>query len=988
MLTPWLHSNLFVAGTTVRSDEMNTKLSGIATAFQQITDHVNSRIMTLPPNFVGNAALPEKSYLNSIPYFNTDGNADLYSMAMFDASVQLAIQKAADAAASQAAALASENAAKSSEDQALEYRDAAQSSEIAAASSAATAVGSATAAGISASNAANSATAAGISATNAANSATAANSSVIAAAGSAANAASSATTADNRAIAAASSATSASNSATAASNSATSANTSKTAAEAAASAAAGSSTTAEYWAGQAQTGGQQVYKGLWNASGNTFPSATTMGWTYKVSAASSASLAASNFTDATARFLNTGDTIIWNAPLSKWDWFADAASGLTPTAGRADATSGRAVRAGDAASPSGDYRFDGIDTTTVNTATSWNSVTGVGIYKEPLRGNNTGGPGGTGGYVVQNIQASATTLIQYAHPISANSGLSAYSRTQVGGSWGAWRQMLDSANLSQFVQSSQTDATPGKLMPVGAFGLGADAATVTDINAITRSGYYKCASDAVGVPIACSGMLHHINADTTFGTQTYFCYGVNIGDNQNRVFVRHKDSATAGVWEQWHELWTSNNLVKQSSAADTTAGALMAVGAFGLGVVGAGINLSNIDAINIPTGLYNCVTATTGVKPGGFTTNMTVMVHLYDTDQVTQLCTETTTARQFFRTYALTAWTAWQELFHSGNLTKQSSAADTTAGALMAVGAFGLGTSPISISGSNVLNGLTASGFYKILGSNVAGSGAPPGASGGVLQHLHFDSNYATQIYQDVTSGNPMQWIRHKNNGTWTTWFLVWNGSNLFKQNVPTDTAAGALMAVGAFGLGASIPPQVTNWNDAVRNGWYYSLSGATNVPKSAGGWQGIVISLNSENVRQLVWSADGPAVEMYSRCGDGTTLVWAPWEKIVTSESAELTTARAANANLTVARSGKETKVQAVSDTTNLTLTIPTGYSAGDRIELSLSVASGRVITLSSVTSMAVVNGTAGASHSITGPIHMNVVMVNDGTNWQLTVS
>lgn len=88
---------------------------------------------------------------------------------------------------------------------------------------------------------------------------------------------------------------------------------------------------------------------------------------------------------------------------------------------------------------------------------------------------------------------------------------------------------------------------------------------------------------------------------------------------------------------------------------------------------------------------------------------------------------------------------------------------------------------------------------------------------------------------------------------------------------------------------------QVTDWDTAVHNAFYISLAGATNVPKAASGWQGFVSRLNAENIRQFVWNADGPAVEMYSRCGDGTPRVWSPWVRIRTDSDgvdAAMTTA------------------------------------------------------------------------------------------------
>lgn len=331
--------------------------------------------------------------------------------------------------------------------------------------------------------------------------------------------------------------------------------------------------------------------------------------------------------------------------------------------------------------------------------------------------------------------------------------------------WSTWKYLWDTDNLIK--QTSTTDGTAGRMLTVGAFGLGADAPTVTNLNTITRSGYYKCAGDAVGVPITCSGMIHHINADTTYATQIFICYGANIAANQNRIFVRHKDSTTAGEWEVWHELWTNNNLVKQTSAADTTTGSMMAVGAFGLGATGSNsINLTNVDSFSIPTGLYNCVTATTGTKPGGFTTNMTILVHQYDADQSSQMCIETTTGRVFTRVYALTAWTAWTEVWTSSNLVKQTSVTDNTAGRMLIVGAGGLLANAQTWGSANNADAINVTGFFR---TNPNMANVPASVlDGSLIANYQRDAN---NQYQEIFERNSdARWYRRKFDGAWQSW--------------------------------------------------------------------------------------------------------------------------------------------------------------------------------------------------------------------------
>ena len=58
--------------------------------------------------------------------------------------------------------------------------------------------------------------------------------------------------------------------------------------------------------------------------------------------------------------------------------------------------------------------------------------------------------------------------------------------------------------------------------------------------------------------------------------------------------------------------------IQQANVTDTTAGALMAVGAFGLGAIGSTSIIVNLDdTVALAGGIYRSNATTTGTKPNG-----------------------------------------------------------------------------------------------------------------------------------------------------------------------------------------------------------------------------------------------------------------------------------------------------------------------------------------------------------------------------------
>lgn len=131
---PWKHENPFVPGTTVRSDAMNVKLSGIAVSIAEIYNYVGSSVLEFPDSYKGTTKLPESDLSNRLLLINSNLELVGYDKTIFDQDILSAATSAnnseASAKRSEAAALAAEasetnasNSASASSNSALAAND-------------------------------------------------------------------------------------------------------------------------------------------------------------------------------------------------------------------------------------------------------------------------------------------------------------------------------------------------------------------------------------------------------------------------------------------------------------------------------------------------------------------------------------------------------------------------------------------------------------------------------------------------------------------------------------------------------------------------------------------------------------------------------------------------------------------------------------------------------------------------------------------------
>lgn len=442
-----------------------------------------------------------------------------------------------------------------------------------------------------------------------------------------------------------------------------------------------------------------------------------------------------------------------------------------------------------------DANFENLNSDKVDVvlpqATDMNAITKTGFYKTSSTATNRpAGASGAGNEFVLHQTIDTNTAHQVFFFRASNRF---FTRIKDSGSWGAWVEGWTATSFAK--QTTTSDTTTGSGLLVGAFGLGGDAIDggSTNANSLINGSFVRyetteTAGTALNLPVlGGTGSTSRHWLVLTFGISNrrvqYATEVFGTGTTKGRTFTRILHDST---WAPWNYLWDTANLVKQTSTTDGTAGSLMLVGAFGLGLT-TGINLSNIDSITIPTGIYNCVTATTGTKPSGLTSNMTVIVQSYDADQVTQLLTETTTGRMFYRTYNVSAWNTWRELWGSNNLVKQTSSTDTTVGSILTMGAsnfgaFGLGGYS-NVLPSNDLNALAITGWFRVLSttSNRPHSGILDGSS---IMNIQYDVDDSWQMV--FPRDENVIYTRRQRAGVWGQWVPIGSGKVTLNSNSPT----------------------------------------------------------------------------------------------------------------------------------------------------------------------------------------------------------
>lgn len=256
----------------------------------------------------------------------------------------------------------------------------------------------------------------------------------------------------------------------------------------------------------------------------------------------------------------------------------------------------------------------------------------------------------------------------------------------------------------------------------------------------------------------------------------------NIGFNQNDVPLNGMLGDLAFL--NMEHLNAKLTAVAQTSPTDTTAGAQMAVGAFGLGETITNVQTGNMDDQTRATGIFTFNTTTsTGTFPSGITDVQVWHRRTGGTAQQIAIASTIKPSRMFVRTWYSSSWSTWIEVATTDNIstviapaiaTLVGSNGSTTA--LMGVGAFGLGLQTATLLSVDV-NTIYTNGFTY----HSSGSANLPIAQAGMILTMVGDGaagQRACQTY--ISQSSDRLFFRRLVTGTWQAWVEILNMSQMY----------------------------------------------------------------------------------------------------------------------------------------------------------------------------------------------------------------
>lgn len=339
------------------------------------------------------------------------------------------------------------------------------------------------------------------------------------------------------------------------------------------------------------------------------------------------------------------------------------------------------------------------------------------------------------------------------------------------------------------------------------------------------------------------------------------------------------DATTSATDTTSERLWRTNDLVKQTSNVDATAGSVLLTDAWGLGAT-ASILVTNLNTLT-NTGFYAAATSAVGHPNGTETIMLSHQQGVSGIQRSYQRAIGLVTGNSYSRKQLDGVWSAWVTDWNSGNLIKQTATTDAVAGRVLLTGAHGWGSSGGLANSSGNADDVTVAGWLWL---NLAATGKPAGTSSGLLftQAATSATTLSQWFYESQSTGTPELYWRQKNvvNSTWKPWVQIWHSENLIKQTSLTDTTVGSVQLNGAHGNGGQIIATEVDFDNYKTGGRYVTpASGLVNLPS---GWeQGrhiLDVSGGVNYTSQTIRGGSSNIGRKASRTWNG--LVWDTWRE------------------------------------------------------------------------------------------------------------
>lgn len=393
-----------------------------------------------------------------------------------------------------------------------------------------------------------------------------------------------------------------------------------------------------------------------------------------------------------------------------------------------------------------------------------------------------------------------------------------------------WTNLLGTAAAVDVV-TSNTDTTSGRVPTVAWMGLGGPGVNVSFAN----NDFSSLIATGMGAPNSIYSVGLHIRGTANTAG--------NIAIRNNSLYHQSLES---GVLGDWLRVWDTGNLVKTTSAADTTADRVLTTGYAGLymdqAVAPAG-GTSQDNNARVTFALTRGIgqdNRPSWIEPAAVHGVFTLPV---STGRGIQIAFSPVSAqganRVSVRTYTGGVFQGWDDLWTTGNLVKTTSATDTTAGSVPTTGWLGNGrTLEYKSQATDDLNDFNVAGAHGMWG----GSSLNRPTNNVYIVHVlgGTTSSVGGQIPSRIVQvayqvGGTASYRRSYNGSTWTVWAEEWNSGNLVKTTSATDTTAGRMLQTGDAGWLKQLNSDVLGDADLhVTTGHRCLSSSAANIPSWA----------------------------------------------------------------------------------------------------------------------------------------------------------
>lgn len=363
--------------------------------------------------------------------------------------------------------------------------------------------------------------------------------------------------------------------------------------------------------------------------------------------------------------------------------------------------------------------------------------------------------------------------------------------------------------------TSTTDTTVGRVTKVGDYGIGTAPISSDNWNTVVASGKYRnTLTSATGVPEATAGLLM-TNTYIDANTATQMGWNTSSG----AVYTRNKIGGSWGSWTAASSggvttvsVVTANGFNGSVATATTTPAITVGTSVTGIlkgngTAISAAVSGTDLKTINgtsiigsgdiVISGGSGTVTTASVVSANGFAgsvANPSTTPAITISTSVTGLLKGNGTA--------ISAATSGTDYLAPANVT--SSSVDVTAGKLLKVGDYGLGTAPVS---NDNWNTIAVSGRY--INTLTSATGIPVALAGLILNHTFIDSNTATQVAWDVL--NNVMYTRRKQSGTFSGWSAGISAASGITRSVVVSsgsfTAGSATLTDYVYLLAGAHPP-------------------------------------------------------------------------------------------------------------------------------------------------------------------------------------